>query len=82
MDERYELNGITFVWDASKARVNLTKHQVASEQAAEVFFDPFFKVIDASPDTEARDAIIGMDTAWNLLSVVHIVIEDERIRII
>jgi len=61
MDERYELNGITFIWDASKARMNLSKHQVSFEQAAEVFFDPFFRVIDASPTTEARDAIIGMD---------------------
>jgi uncharacterized DUF497 family protein len=82
MDESYELNGISFVWDASKARMNLSKHQVTFEQAAEVFFDPFFRAIDASPDTESRDAVIGMDTAWNLLFVVHIVIEDDRIRII
>ena len=82
MDERFELNGISFVWDASKARMNLTKHQVSFAQAAEVFFDPFFRVIDASPDTESRDAVIGMDTAWNLLCVVHVVIEDDRIRII
>lgn len=82
MDERYELNGITFIWDASKARLNMNKHQVSFELAAEVFFDPFFRVIDASPTAEARDAIIGMDAAWNLLFVVHIVIEDECIRII
>ena len=82
MDERFVLNGISFVWDASKARMNLTKHQVSFEQAAEVFFDPFFRVIDASPDTESRDAVIGMDTAWNLLYVVHVVMEDDRIRII
>ena len=62
--------------------MNLSKHQVSFEQAADVFFDPFFRVIDASPDTESRDAVIGMDTAWNLLFVVHIVIEDDRIRII
>jgi len=64
------------------ARMNLNKHQVTFEQAAEVFFDPFFRIIDASPTTEARDAIIGMDAAWNLLFVVHIVIEDDSIRII
>jgi len=62
MDRRYELNGIMFVWDESKARKNLAKHEVMFEQAAEVFFDPFFRVIDASPETEPRDAVIGMDT--------------------
>jgi uncharacterized DUF497 family protein len=63
MDERYELNGIMFVWDASKTRMNLTQHETSFEQAAEVFFDPFFRVIDASPESESRDAVIGMDTA-------------------
>jgi len=52
------------------------------KQAVEVFFDPFFRVKDASPETESRDAIIGMDAAWNLLFVVHIVIKDDSIRII
>ena len=71
MDRRYELNGIMFAWDESKARKNLVKHEIMFEQAAEVFFDPFFRVIDASPDAESRDAVIGMDTDWNLLYVVH-----------
>ena len=65
-----------------KARKNITKHGVAFEQAAEAFFDPFFCVVDASPEDKARDAIIGMDAHWNLLFVVHIGLEDERIRII
>jgi len=42
MDEYFELKGITFVWDKAKARRNLAKHGIAFEQAAEVFFDPFF----------------------------------------
>ena len=82
MDQRYELNGIMFVWDAAKARKNLSKHEITFEQATEVFFDPFFKVVDASPETEARDAVIGMDTDWNLLYVIHIGFEDDCIRII
>jgi len=52
MDRRYELNGIMFVWDESKARKNLAKHEIMFEQATEVFFDPFFRVIDASPEDE------------------------------
>ena len=83
MDNVYELNGITFVWDPNKAQINLKSHEgVTFEQAAEAFFDPFLKIIDASPEEEVRDAIIGMDMRWNMLFVVHILIEDERIRII
>ena len=82
MDRRYELNGIMFVWDELKARKNLAKHEIKFEQAIEVFFDPFFRVIDARPEAESRDAVIGLDTDWNLLYVVHIGIEDDCLRII
>ena len=66
MDEIFELKGISFVWDSAKVRKNLLKHGVSFEQAVEVFFDPFLRVIDASPDDEIRDAVIGMDEHWNL----------------
>ena len=83
MDIYYELHNITFVWDKNKARTNLIKHDgVTFEQAAEAFFDPFLKVVDASRSDEARDAVIGLDTRWNLLFVVHIEIQDDEIRII
>ena len=82
MDAHYELNGITFVWDTSKAHTNLKKHEISFEQAVEVFFDPFFRLVDASPETESRDAVIGMGSGWNLLYVVHIGIEDDSIRVI
>ena len=82
MVELFELNQIPFVWNQAKAQENLRKHSVAFEQAAQAFFDPFLRVVDASPDDEARDAIIGMDEQWNLLFVVHIAFEDESVRII
>lgn len=82
MDEYFELNGITFVWNQTKARRNFSNHGVTFEQAAQAFFDPFLRLIDASPEEEARDAIICMDELWNLLFIVHIEIEDDRIRII
>jgi uncharacterized DUF497 family protein len=82
MDTRFVLDGITFVWDHNKAVANLRKHGIACEQAAEAFFDPFLKLVDASREEEARDAIIGMDTRWNLLFVVHIELEEEAIRIL
>jgi Uncharacterized protein conserved in bacteria len=72
MDTRFELHGITFVWDKHKARINRNKHGVSFEQATEAFFDPLLKVLDSSTEEEARDAIIGMDTRYNLLFVVHI----------
>ena len=82
MDEHFELNGISFIWSQTKAQENLKKHGVAFEQAAQAFFDPFLRAIDASSEDEARDAIIGMDERWNLLFVVHIAFEDESVRLI
>jgi uncharacterized DUF497 family protein len=83
MDVRFQLHGITFVWDHDKTRLNPIKHDgVTFEQGAEAFFDPFLKVVDASRHEEARDAIIGLDEAWNLLFVVHIELEEDEIRII
>lgn len=83
VDKHYELNGITFVWDENKAQQNVHRHEgITFEQAAEAFFDPFLKIIDASRNNEERDAIIGMDKHCNLLFVVHIAFEEEFIRII
>jgi len=47
-----------------------------------VFFDPFFRLVDASRNDEARDAVIGHDVQGRLLFVVHIEIDGECIRII
>jgi uncharacterized DUF497 family protein len=55
---------------------------VSFEQAAEVFFDPFFRLVDASRNDEAHDAAIGYDAQGRLLFVVHIEFEDECIHII
>lgn len=77
------LNGITFVWNDEKAKNNPSKHDgITFQQAAEVFFDPFLVVVDASSNEEARDAAIGLDARWNLLYVVHIEREENMIRII
>ncbi|MEG5173851.1 BrnT family toxin [Microcoleus sp. B3-D7] len=77
------LNGITFVWEDSKAQINPTNHDgVTFEKTAESFFDPFLVVVDASRNEEARDAVIGLGRRWNLLYVVHIEREENVIRII
>jgi len=83
MDIRYRLHGITFVWDREKARTNPVRHKgVTFEQAAEAFFDPFLRVVDASRQGESRDALIGMDNGWRLLVVVHLEQADETMRLI
>ncbi len=82
MEIHYFLHEIAFVWHKAKAYENLKKHGIPFERAAEVFFDPFLKIVDASQNDEERDAIIGMDEKWNLLFVVHVESGEDEIRII
>ncbi|HEX9867716.1 MAG TPA: BrnT family toxin [Candidatus Tectomicrobia bacterium] len=82
MGTRLVRHGITFVRDNNKASTNLREHGMPFEQAAQAFFDPFLWLVDASRPVEVRDAIIGLDTRWNLLFVVHIELEDGAICII
>ena len=83
MDIEFELRGIVFRWNAEKERANIRKHDgVAFRQAAQVFFDPFAIGRDASRKGEARDAAIGADFDFHVLYVVHVVFEDNHIRIV
>jgi len=82
MDITYNLHDITFVWDEGKAKQNKLKHGVTFEESAEVFFDPFIKVLDASQNFEEREAIIGLNEKWELLFVVYAETLKEAIRII
>jgi len=77
----YRLQGIEFEWDDNKAKANLAKHGVTFEEAAEVFFDPFYRQGDASIDQEQRDFIMGYSLSQRLLLVVHTQ-RSERTRII
>lgn len=60
-DIHFEANGNLFVWNADKAEINWRKHGIRFEEAATVFGDPMFVLIDASRNDEARDAAIGFD---------------------
>lgn len=82
MDVYYNREGNTFVWNAAKASANLRKHGVRFEDAATVFDDPLFVIIDASRDDESRDAAIGFDRRGRLLLVVHVEVDGAFIRII
>lgn len=71
MDMVYRLQGVEFEWDENKARSNIEKHGVTFEEAAEVFFDPFYQEGDASVNEEQRDFIIGYSLVQRLLLVVY-----------
>jgi hypothetical protein len=53
MDVHYESKGDLFVWDAAKAARNWQAHGVRFEEAASVFDDPLFILVDASRNDEA-----------------------------
>jgi uncharacterized protein len=72
MDIIYRLQGSEFVWDEDKARSNIRKHSIIFEEAAEVFFDPFYQTGDASVgENEQRDFIVGYTFYHRLLLVVY-----------
>jgi uncharacterized protein len=82
MDVHFILVGQRFCWDSEKARSNLAKHGVRFEEACEVFLDPFFRLLDATLEDEAREAALGLTEDWTLLFVVHLIRAEETIRII
>jgi hypothetical protein len=82
MDVHFIYAGQRFCWDSDKAGSNLVKHSVRFEQACEIFFDPFIRLLDATPENEAREAALGLTEDWTLLFVVYLVREEETIRII
>ena len=82
MDIEYELRGVRFRWNEGKAKLNVEKHSVSFEQAAQIFFDPFLRYVEASWDGEQRDGAIGCNFDFRILFVVHLLVEDEYIRII
>ena len=65
MEVVYTLEGIRFTWSRRKALANIRNHGVAFETAAEVFLDPFLKVVEVQEEEdEEREAVIGMTIAW------------------
>jgi uncharacterized DUF497 family protein len=65
--------GLTFEWDAKKARRNLRKHRVSFEEAATVFGDPFSLTIEDPLHSEDEDrfVIIGESLQRRILVVAH-----------
>ncbi|QTA90817.1 BrnT family toxin [Desulfonema magnum] len=82
MDIWHTLNGFDFVWDEKKARKNLISHNISFEEACEVFFDPFYKLEDASRHGEERRGLIGYSESGRMLYVVSVEKGDEAWRIV
>ncbi len=68
----FRLNSIEFEWDEEKYAVNLRKHGVRFEEAAQVFFDPENRFGDASVDDEFREYVIGYSLSKRILLVVFV----------
>jgi hypothetical protein len=83
VDVVYRLQGVEFEWDDQKSRLNIINHGVTFEEAAEVFFDPFYQYGDATPNdvNEQRNFVLGYPVAQRLLLVVYTE-RRERTRII
>jgi uncharacterized DUF497 family protein len=83
MNVIYRLQGVEFEWDDQKAQRNVEKHGVTFEEAAEVFFDPFYQYGDATPSAadEQRDFILGYSVTQRLLLVIYTE-RSERTRIV
>ena len=66
------MNKLEFTWDSQKAESNIQKHGISFEEAAEVFFDPFYQTGDASvDDQETRAFVVGYSFTPQLLLVVY-----------
>lgn len=68
----YKLNGEEFEWDEEKYAVNIRRHSVKFEEAAEVFFDPAYKFGDASVAEEHREYVLGFSYSAKVLFVVFV----------
>lgn len=79
---QFVFRDVRFEWDPCKAASNVAKHGVAFESACEAFLDPFRRIVDAADPDEARDAVIGYTESQSLLTVVHLTLHEEVIRII
>lgn len=82
MDIEFEYAGTTFIWHDAKALANERKHGVEFFEAVTSFYDPLLVLTDAGEGAEVRDKAIGFSAGGHLLTVVHIEIEGEFIRII
>jgi uncharacterized DUF497 family protein len=72
-----------FEWDPVKAASNLHKHGVSFETATRVFADPnALMQHDRVKDGEERWLAIGVVEGFVMLTVAHVIYEDDQIETI
>jgi uncharacterized DUF497 family protein len=81
-DARYVLQDYLFTWDSQKAKENLNKHGISFEEACEVFFYPYYEMLDASVSEQERWALVGYSRSGRLLYVVAVEEGEEAWRIV
>ncbi|MFZ5868721.1 MAG: BrnT family toxin [Thermodesulfobacteriota bacterium] len=79
---RYILQDCLFTWDSRKAKENLKKHGVSFEEACEVFFYPYYEMLNASVAEQERWAFVGYSKGGRLLYVVAVEQTEEAWRIV
>jgi len=82
MNIRYSFTGLSFEWDHIKAKRNREKHGITFEKACEVFLDPLLHFAETNDADDKTQAVIGETGDEHLLFVVHIVKEEDLIRLI
>lgn len=82
MDERHQIGGTDFVWNSEKEKTTWRTRRIRFKDAATVFQDPLFVLVEADRNAEQRDAAIGFDRLGRLLVVVHVEFDGDAIRII
>jgi uncharacterized protein len=77
------MDSLRFEWDNQKAQINFKKHGVSFDEAATIFYDPFYleDYDEAHSDREDRFKIMGMSSNGRLLVAIYVQRLD-RIRII
>jgi uncharacterized protein len=72
VDYRVVIQDYSFIWDPAKAELNIRKHDVTFEEACEVFFYPYYDMVDVSVHEQQRWAFIGYSRRGRLLHVTAV----------
>ena len=69
-----------FEWDINKARLNIKKHEISFERAAEIFLDPFaISIFDEENSLqEERWITIGKNSNEVVLVLIHTFSQQEN----
>ena len=75
---------VRFEWDASKATLNLSKHEVSFDEATTVFDDPLARIFDDLDHSleDQREIIVGHSINGRLLLVCFVERTEDVIRIV